>query len=215
MNKILIVEDHQVVKDGLELILNEEEDLEVVGALHDGGSVLPFLEKNKVDLILLDINLPTLDGIWLANEIKTNYAEIKVLVLTFYKKAAFVQEIAQSGAEGYLLKNSPKEEVISAIHKVLAGETYFAAEATQVLLKSLRRQGTQKETHLTKREIEVMTLLASAYTVNEVAEKLFISAHTAETHRKNIMAKLRFKNKAELVIYAKENGYLDLPGRSF
>ncbi|MEO9967980.1 MAG: response regulator transcription factor [Reichenbachiella sp.] len=214
-HQILIVEDHQVVKEGLKLILEAEEPLEVAGALHDGNEVMTFLEDHPVDLVLLDINLPNIDGITLTTQIKDRFPKIKVLILTFYKKAAFIQEVAQSGAEGYVLKNSPKEEVISAIYKVLDGGSYFSKEVTNVLLSSMRKQGTEHVTKLTKREIEVMILLATAYTVNEVAEKLFISAHTAETHRKNIMAKLRFKNKAELTLYAKENGYLDLPGRAF
>ncbi len=209
---ILIVEDHLIVKDGIKLVLESEDELTIVGDLHNGADVLPFLKKNKVDLILLDINLPGVDGLTLATQIKEQFIGVKILVLTFYNKAAFIKGIAESGAEGYILKNSSKDEVISAIFKVLNGENYFSKEATNTLLKSMRRQGTNYEVKLTKREIEVMILLASAYTVNEVADKLFISAHTAETHRKNIMAKLKFKNKAEMTLYAKENGYLDLPG---
>lgn len=211
-SNILLVEDHLIVKDGIKLVLDSEDELHVVGDLSRGDEVLPFLAKNQVDLVLLDINLPGVDGLTLASEIKTKYAGVKILVLTFYNKAAFIKGIAESGAEGYILKNSSKEEVITAIFKVLNGENHFSKEATETLLKSMRRQGTNYEVKLTKREIEVMILMANAYTVNEVADKLFISAHTAETHRKNIMAKLKFKNKAEMTLYAKENGYLDLPG---
>ncbi len=211
MYNILIVEDHLVVKEGLRMVLSQEEALNIVGDLESGGEVMSFLAKNQVDLVLLDLNLPEVDGITLTRQIKSQYPQIKVLALTFYNKAAFIQGVAEAGAEGYLLKNSSKEEVIKAIFGVLNGKNHFSKEATDTLLSSMRRQGTQHEVKLTKREIEVMKLLASAYTVNEVAEKLFISAHTAETHRKNIMAKLKLKNKADLTLYAKDNGYLDLP----
>lgn len=212
--KILIVEDHLVVKDGIKLLLGDKSDLLVVGDLHHGDGVIPFLEKNEVDLVLLDINLPGKDGLTLAREIKASHKHVKILVLTFYNKAAFIKGIAESGAEGYLLKNSSAEELISAIYKILDGENYFSDQATKTLIESYRRQGTNFEVRLTKRETEVMILIAQAYTINEIAEKLFISAHTAETHRKNIMAKLKFKNRVELTLYAKENGYLDLPPNS-
>ncbi len=208
---ILIVEDHLIVKDGIKLILESEDELTVVGDLHNGDEVVPFLEKNEVDLILLDINLPGTDGLTLAREIKEKHGSVKILVLTFYNKAAFIKGIAESGAEGYILKNSSKDEVISAIFKVLNGENHFSKEVTNTLLASMRRQGTNYEVKLTKREIEVMILLAKAFTTNEVADKLFLSAHTVETHRKNLMAKMKFKNRAEMTLYAKENGYLDLP----
>lgn len=211
---ILIVEDHLIVKDGIKLIIDNEEGLNVIGDLEKGDEVMPFLKKEKVDLILLDINLPNVDGITLTTEIKTKHPEIKILVLTFYNKAAFIKAIIESGAEGYLLKNSSKNEVIHAIYRVLDGEDYFSKEASDTLMKSMRRQGTNYEVKLTKREVEVMILLARAYTVNESAEKLCISAHTVETHKKNIMAKLKLKNKAALTLYAKENGYLELPSGS-
>ncbi len=208
---ILIVEDHLIVKDGIKMVLESEEELSIVGDLHNGDEVIPFLEKNEVDLILLDINLPGKDGLTLAREIKEKYSSAKILVLTFYNKAAFIKGIAESGAEGYILKNSSKDEVVNAIFKVLSGENHFSNEVTKTLLDSMRRQGTNYEVKLTKREIEVMILLARAFTTNEVADKLFLSAHTVETHRKNLMAKMKFKNRAEMTLYAKENGYLDLP----
>lgn len=209
--KILLVEDHLVVKDGFKAVLSLEERLDIVGDLDNGSDVMPFLTKNSVDLVLLDLNIPGVSGLTLAKEIKTSYPKTKVVALTFYNKAAFIKGIVEAGADGYLLKNSSREEVISAIYKVLNGEEYFSKEAMNTLIASMRRQGTNYEVKLTKREIEVMILLAKAFTVNEVAEELIISTHTAETHRKNIMAKLKFKNKAELTLYAKENGYLDLP----
>ncbi len=208
---ILIVEDHLVVKDGLKVILDAEELLKVVGDLDNGNDVIPFMEKEPVDLVLLDINLPGINGIEITKSIKQQFPETKVLALTFYNKAAFIKKSIEAEVDGYLLKNSSREEVITAIFKVLNGETYFSREATDTLMNSFKRQNRTHVAKLTKREEEVMILLARAYTVNEVADKLFISAHTAETHRKNIMAKLRFKNKAELTLYAKENGYLDLP----
>lgn len=211
MKQVLIVEDHPIFSDGLQNILADEESIFLKDKLSDGNEVLPFLSKNQIDLILLDINLPGIDGLSLLNEIKTKYPDIKILILTQYDKSAFIQSAIERGADGYLLKNLSKNQVLEAVSKVLSGKSFFAKEAMDTLVSSMRRQGTQHEVKLTKREVEVMTMLARGFTVNELAEKLFISAHTAETHRRNIMAKMKFKNRAELTVYASEHGYLDLP----
>ncbi|MDW3197602.1 MAG: response regulator transcription factor [Cytophagales bacterium] len=211
MKEILIVEDHPIFSDGLQNILADESSISLLDKLADGNLVIPFLAKNKVDLILLDINLPGIDGLSLLKEIKATYPDIKVLILTQYDKAAFIQSSIESGADGYLLKNSSKNQVLGAVSQVLSGEPYFSQEAMGTLISSMRRQGTNHQVKLTKRETEVMTLLAKGLTVNELADKLFISAHTAETHRRNVMAKMKFKNRAELTVYATEHGYLDLP----
>ncbi len=211
MKEVLIVEDHPIFSDGLHNILKSQESLFLTEKLNDGNEVLPFLSKNQVDLILLDINLPGIDGLSLLNEIKTKYPAIKVLIITQYDKSAFIQSAIERGADGYLLKNLSKDQILEAVSKVLSGEPFFSKEAMDTLVSSMRRQGTQYEVKLTKREIEVMTMLARGLTVNELADQLFISGHTAETHRRNIMAKMKFKNRAELTLYASEHGYLDLP----
>ncbi len=211
MKQVLIVEDHPIFSDGLQNILADEPSISLKDKLSDGNEVLPFLSKNQIDLILLDINLPGVDGLSLLNEIKTKYPSIKILILTQYDKSAFIQSAIERGADGYLLKNLSRNQVLEAISKVLSGESFFSKEAMDTLVSSMRRQGSQYEVKLTKREVEVMTLLAKGMTVNELADKLFISAHTAETHRRNIMAKMKFKNRAELTVYASEHGYLDLP----
>ena len=199
-----------MVKDGLTLILNQEDKLYVSGSLDNGHDVMPFLQENKVHLVILDLNLPGIKGVVLARQIKEKYPMVKVMALTFYNKAAFIKEIAESGCEGYLVKNSSKEEVIEAIFKILNGEKYFSQEVSETMFNSLERSGTKEKVKLTKREIEVMVYLAKGYTVNEIAEKLIRSPHTVDTHRKNIMGKLGFRNRAALALYAQENGYLDL-----
>ena len=214
MKQVLIVEDHPIFSDGLQAILTEAASFSLLDTLSDGQEVLPFLAKHMVDLVLLDINLPGVDGLSLLKEIKQRYPDIRVLILTQYDKAAFIQSAIESGADGYLLKNLSSEQVMEATSKVLAGESFFSKEAMDTLVSSMRRQGTNFEVKLTKREKEVMILLAKGYTVNEASEELFISAHTAETHRRNIMAKMKFKNRADLTVYAKEHGYLDLPPES-
>ena len=211
MKKVLIVEDHPIFSDGLQNILASADTLDILAKLDNGSEVLPFLRKHQTDLILLDINLPEVDGLTLLKQVKSSHPEIKILILTQYDKAAFIQSAIEAGADGYLLKNLSRDQVLEAISKVLAGETFFAKEAMDTLVISMRRQGTAHEVKITKREKEVMILLAKGFTVNELADKLFISSHTAETHRRNIMAKMKFKNRAELTIYAKEHGYLDLP----
>ena len=206
-----MVEDHAILSEGVKSLLKDHEEFAVVGELRNGNDVLPFLKYNEVHLVILDLNLPGKDGISLAREIKQLLPKVRILVLTFYNKPAFVKEIAATGVEGYLLKNSSGDDIVAAMLKVVKGESVFSKEAVDTWLKSLQRQGTGYQVKLTKREKEVMILLAKAYTTNEVATKLKISAYTAETHRKNIMAKLKMKNVAELALYARDNGYLDLP----
>ena len=208
-HNLLIVEDHIVLSDGLDAVLSQEEDLAVVGLVNHGDEVLPFLNQHDVDLIILDIGIPGKNGLELSTEIKNKFPRIKILVLTFHEKAAYIKSVVESGAEGYLLKNSSKNEVIQAIRQILSGQKVYSKKVTETLLNSLQTQGTSHTIKLTKREIEIMKLIANEYTSSEIAEKLFISAHTVETHRKNMIGKLNVKNTAGLVRYAVENGYLD------
>ena len=212
--RILLVEDHQVVREGFQLILQAEEKLDVIGSLGNGSDVLPFLLKHPIDFVLLDIDLPGVNGLILAQEIRKHYPAIRILILTFHNKAAYIKEIISTGADGYVLKNAGKDQVLKAIYHILEGETYFSKEATDTLVKSYQRQGTKKVIEPTKRELEVMILLAKGYTINEIADQFSRASHTVETHRRNAYAKMNFKNKADLTRYITENGYLDVDDKT-
>lgn len=208
MIRILIADDHKMIIDGLKSMLGAEPALQVVGEAYTGKEVLARVKQLEVDLILLDINMPELDGIDATRRVKAQYPKIKVLILTMYNKPEFIRNLMEAGADGYILKNTGREELLEAIRQLHAGQPYWGKEVTKTVMESLRGDRANNRFVLTKREKEVLTLIAAEYTTGEIAEKLFISPYTAETHRKNLLSKLGVKNTAGLVKYAVENGYV-------
>ena len=207
MMRILIADDHQVIIDGLKLLLSHEENFEIVGEAIDGNQVMTLLTKVQVDVILLDINMPNLDGIEATKMIRAKYPHVKILVLTMYNRSEFIKNLIEAGASGYVLKNIGRADLIDAIKKVSRGEDYFSAEVTKTIMSSLKAGGGKGTGLLTDREKDVLRLVADGCTTVEIAEKLFIATNTVDTHRKNLLSKLQQKNTAELVRYAVENGF--------
>lgn len=207
MINILIADDHKMIIDGLKSMLATEEGLQVVGEAYNGKEVLERLKQYPVDLILMDINMPELDGIDATRKLKTQFPKVKVLVLTMYNKPEFVRNLMEAGADGYILKNTGKDELLEAIRQLHAGQPYWGKEITKTVMESLRGGPANNTLVLTRREKEILKLIVEEYTTPEIAEKLFISNYTVETHRKNLLSKLGVKNVAGLVRYAMENGY--------
>ena len=208
MINILIADDHQMIIDGLKSMLAAEGEMQVVGEACNGKEVLARLKQVAVDLILMDINMPELDGIDTTRKLKAQYPRVKVLILTMYNKPEFIRNLMEAGADGYILKNTGKEELLLAIHQLHAGQPYWGKEVTKTVMESLRRGGANNSFSLTKREKEILKLIVAECTTPEIAEKLFISPFTVETHRKNLLSKLNAKNTAGLVKWAVENGYV-------
>jgi DNA-binding NarL/FixJ family response regulator len=202
--KILVADDHPMIIEGLTLALSGSDSVSVVAKAREGEEVLSNLRKESVDVILLDINMPGLNGFETIKKIKPEYPEIKIIVLTMYDKPEFIRSVIESGANGYLLKNTGKDEMILAIQKVYRGETFFSQDVQKILKKE--ESDPNSSVHLTRREKEVLCLIAREKTTPEIAEELFISTHTVDTHRKNLLAKLNVKNAAGLVKYAMDNG---------
>lgn len=200
-----------MVIDGLKALLSEEDNIKVVGHALSGQQVIEFLKSNydTVDLIILDINMPNTDGIETANYIHKNYSRIKILILTMYNKPLFIKNLVEVGVSGYILKNTGKEELLLGINKIINGEDYFSPEVTKTIMTSFKGKFSVSEAQLTKRECEILRLLAKAHTTAEIAEQLFLSPYTIDTHRKNLLSKLNLKNTPALVKYAIENGYTD------
>jgi DNA-binding NarL/FixJ family response regulator len=210
MINILIADDHKMVIDGLKALLSEEDNVRVVGHALSGQQVLDFLRMNdRVDLVILDINMPDMDGIETAKHIQKNYSKTKILILTMYNKPLFIKSLVEVGVSGYILKNTGKEELLIAVNKIVTGENYFSHEVTKTIMSSFKGKSSVPEVQLTKRECEILKLLAKALTTAEIAEHLFLSPYTIDTHRKNLLSKLNLKNTAGLVKYAIENGYTD------
>jgi DNA-binding NarL/FixJ family response regulator len=202
MIRIFIADDHQMIIDGIKSLLEGEENISLAGEANDGRGVLQFLENDTCDLILLDINMPLYDGIYTTREVKKNYPQVKILILSMHNSKDFVDSVLSAGAEGYILKNAGREELLHAINQIQEGNYYYGND----ILKSMA-EPTQKDqiAILSKREIEIINLIAEELTTQEIAEKLFISPHTVDTHRKNLLAKLNVRNTAGLVKFALQN----------
>ena len=208
MTRIIIADDHQVVIDGLKSILDKIEDIEVVGECLNGKELLDFMADNETDVVLLDINMPEMNGIEATRVIRREYPDVKILILSMYDTPEFIRNVINAGAWGYVLKNTNKNDLLAAIRTVSHGEKYYAAEVVSTVMDSMR-ENNSKSMHsmeITDREKDVLRLIADGLTTNEIADKLFISAHTVNTHRKNLLSKLDIKNTASLVRYALDQG---------
>lgn len=210
--RLAIADDHQVLIDGLCLLLKDEPGVELVGQAGNGLQLLKLLADQPVDVVLMDINMPGLDGLETCRRIRRDFPDTKVLALTMYDKGKMVRRMLKAGAAGYLLKNTGRDELLRAIEQVAGGETYLSNTANQALLDHLRHglsaDGASALPELTRREQQILQLIAREFTTPEIAEHLHISLHTVDTHRKNLLAKLGAKNMAGMVRIAMEKGLL-------
>jgi len=203
----IIVDDHQMLIDGIKSLLRKEKHIVFCGECHNGEEALELLKNNTVDLVITDINMPIMNGIELTKKIKQDYHHVKVLVLSMFNDKAIVKEIIAAEAEGYILKNTGKEELLTAIEKIANNGTFFSSEVISVLMQDVKKEKkiVENTSHLTTREIEIVKLITQELTTNEIAEKLFISPRTVDTHRKNILEKTHSKTIVGLIKYAFEN----------
>ena len=182
--KIVLADDHQIVIDGLKLVLSSREDFNVIGEAANGLEVLDFLKNNKADVVVLDINMPEMDGIKCAKKIKATYPEVKVIILTMYAQKSFVEEIVKIGIDGCLLKNNTGKELSDAIARVQSGKSYYDQ------IQNFSKEESKQNYTLSDREIEIIRKLGDGMTSSQIANELYISEHTVKTHRKNILKKL-------------------------
>ena len=192
--KVFIVDDHYMVIEGIRSLLQTEKEIEWLGHATNAASCLAFLKQQLPDVILMDINLPDKNGIDLCKEVKELYPSVFIIALSTYNQLSFIQKIMDNGASGYVLKNATQQELMQAIEAVVKGKIFYSAEASQTLQK---KQGAK--VILTRRETEVLELIAEGLTNNVIAKKLFISTTTVDTHRKNLLSKLEAKNTASLI----------------
>jgi len=204
MIKVFIVEDHAVVIEGIRSLLQDEHDIVIAGTCGTAAACLNYFMDNTADVILMDINLPDASGVELCLQIKSLYRDIMVLALSTYNQGIYMNKIMENGASGYLLKNLTSQELIDAIKTVSRGGIYFSFEAGRIYKSTLEKNS--RKPVLTKREKEIVRLIAEGLTNIEISQQLFISIDTVDTHRKNLYTKLDVKNTALLVRYAIENG---------
>lgn len=210
MIQVLIADDHQIVLDGLSSILKRVEDINVLATAINSAEVLKILADDQVDVVIMDIEIPETNGIELTKEIKVNYPEVKVIMLTMYKTAQFVNRAIEAGAMGYLLKERGQEELVTAIRKVHRGETFLGEQVLELLVKGIRSpQAPNMSSHTmntTKREKEVLALVLEGLTVKEIAERLYIAPTTVISHKESLFAKAGVKNVKELIAFAYKQG---------
>ena len=191
---VFIVDDHYMVIEGIRSLLQAEKSIEWLGHATNAASCMAFLKQQLPDVILMDISLPDKNGIDLCKEVKETYPSVFIIGLSTYNQLSFIEKMMDNGSSGYVLKNATQQELVQAIETVIKGRIYFSNEASQTLQK--------KETSkvlLTRRETEVLQLIAEGLTNNVIAQKLFVSTTTIDSHRKNLLAKLEAKNTASLI----------------
>lgn len=210
MIHVLLVDDHTLIRKGIALLLENHEDISVVGEANDGEEAIQLAYQTNPDVILMDISIPNgLDGFTATKEIKKNLPHIKIIFLTMHNEIAYIQQAIEVEADGYILKNSQGGIMYEAIQAVHNNKAYYEVGLPKDQLEKLfKNKGNQKGEVLSTREQEIVRLSILGYTNIQIAEKLFISSKTVENHKSNIMQKLHLKGKSELIQYGIANGYI-------
>lgn len=195
---MLIIDDHPVVQEGLKSLLHDKPEIELSGCFALGLEALSFLEHNSVDVILLDISLPDINGIELCKRIKQLDKEVKILGLSNYSERSMIMQMLQNGANGYILKNASAEELLQAIRQVLNNRIILSQDVQKALASPVTKEFIDTP-QLTRREKEILQLIADGLTTSEIASRLIISPLTVETHRKNLMQKFKVNNAAAMI----------------
>ncbi len=209
--KIVIADDHRMFIDGVMSLLKKEVFLHFVHESPDAEDALAYIRTHPIDLLITDVSMPGMSGTELAKIVKNEFPLVKILVLTMFKDPAIIHEMLQSEAEGYILKNTGKQELLTAIHHIMDDGTYYSNEVMTLMIqhskKTIAQQKNKEE--LTARELEILKLICEELTTAGIAEKLFISPHTVDSHRKSILAKTQSKTIVGLIKYAFQNNILD------
>lgn len=210
--RVLIIDDHKIVLEGLQMMLSEAESILKVHIAQSGHEGISLLRKEKIDVVLLDIDMPEMDGITCCQKILLQDPGQKVIALTMINERSLVRRMLEAGAVGFLLKNTGREELIRAIRRVLTGKSYYSADIADILIKGnsvKKSKGNKLFPSISSREKQILRLILEEFTTAQIAERLNISFNTVETHRRNIMHKLGAKNMAGLVKITIENHLLE------
>jgi len=214
--KVLLAEDHNIVRNGIIALLDGEDEINIIADAKNGQEVLDYLSSGiEVDVVLTDINMPDMNGIELITNLRSNFPHIKVLVLTMLDHEKYVIQSLDAGAQGYLLKNVNISEIVFAIKQITSGYKYICTEISIKLLSQLNSRNSlgtnqlKSDVEISKREVEILSLIAQGYTNSEIAEKLFTSKRTIEGNRQNLLEKTATKNTAALINFVVRNRIID------
>ncbi|MBI9068927.1 MAG: response regulator transcription factor [Salinivirgaceae bacterium] len=208
--KIYLVDDHHLFREGLAFLLSNSDDLFTVFEAINGKDLLMNIQKNIPDIILMDIEMPEMNGIEATREVLKKYADVKIIALSMYGNENYYYEMIEAGAKGFLLKNSKFEDVKRAIVEVLDGNNYFSPEILDAIIKNLNKQKKKDCNELTERETEILYHICKGFSNQEMADLLFISKRTVDKHRENLLLKTQAKNTAGLVMYAIKNKIVEV-----
>lgn len=211
--RVMLVDDHKMIRDGIRLMIKNDPIVKIVCEAQDGLEAIEYINNNplEIDVVLMDISMPKLDGIAATHNIKTNHPDIKVLALTMHLESSYISKMMKAGVSGYILKDSSRFELIDAIKKIAEGKLYYSADVSSVLLNSIMTESTDKKRTkdvVSDREKEVAVFIAKGLTSAEIGEELHVSARTVESHRRNIISKLDLKNTAQMISYAIKHGWI-------
>lgn len=214
--RIILVDDHEVVRDGIRSMLATCADIRIVGQASAGNDALELVRTVKADVLILDIELPDISGLEICSLIAGKHPELRILILSMYTGEEFIFKAISEGAKGYLPKNTSRDELIEAVKSLASGKEYYSPLIAEIMLKSYikkaktRHKADKDLGELSKREIQVLTMLAEGMLYQEIAEKLFISVRTVESHKSHIMQKLELNTTAELVKFAIRNKLIEI-----
>ncbi|NMH89022.1 response regulator transcription factor [Flavivirga algicola] len=209
---LIIADDHKMFLDGLLSIFESEEAYNILLTAKNGAQVSKYIDINnneQIDLVITDITMPEMDGIALTKTLKEKNNHLKILAVSMHTNPDMIDTLIESNVDGYVPKNAEKKELLKAIETILKGDKYFSREITDIYMENKFSKKKKENIKLTQREIDVITLIAKEYTTQEIADKLFLSKHTIESYRKNLIAKLEVRNLAGLTKYAIKMKYLD------
>lgn len=212
--KILIVDDHEIFRDGLKLLFNKFSFVEVIGEAADGNEFLELMEKLNPDIIFMDISMPLMDGIEATEQVLLKYPDMKIIVLTTFKDDDYIERMLFAGVEGYMLKNSDLSDFENAIKRVFAGGNYFSEEILAYLMRNMnkikqRETARTKRANFTSREMQILELICQGHDNKQISEIIFLSPKTIEKYKSNLFQKTKVLNTVNLIVYAYKHQLVD------
>jgi len=209
MIRIILTDDQPIYLDALKMVLKDEENIEIVAVANNGNELMKLLESNKVDALLLDINMPEMNGIEASTIIKEKYPDIKIVMLTMHKEVSIIMQLLKIGVHAYLLKNTSKDEIVMVLNKVVDGGTYYGSEVKDTLIDSFVEQGMDNNIVLNKHEKDILTLICAGNSTRQLVQELKLDVNLVFKNKASLYEKLEVEDDTSLIRYAFENNLIE------